>query len=237
MSTSVSDKAVVADDCVLGLNVVIDDDVKIGRGCEIGHGVVIAPGTVIGQDVSIEANSVVGRQPRSGKNSTRQVSPMPPLVVGDGVVIGASTVIYAGTVLEDDVMVADLATIREGCRIRKAAIIGRSVTVECNSDIGQRTKIQTASHVTGDMVIEEDVFFGPQVVTMNDKYMGTKGDYYMGPRVKKGAAIGSNATILPGVTVGEKSIVGAGSVVTKDVPDGETHVGLPARNIAFEPKK
>ena len=231
MCTSVSETAVIADDCVLGLNVIIKDRVKIGSGCEIGDGVVIFDDTAIGDGVSIEANSVIGRQPKSGKNSTRRVSPMPPLEIGNGVIIGANTVIYAGTVLEDDVMVADLASIREGCRIRKAAIIGRSVMVECHAEIGERTKIQTQSHITGDMVVEEDVFFGAQVVTMNDKYMGTKGDYYMGPRVKKGAAIGSNATILPGVTVGEKAVVGAGSVVVKDVPDGETHVGLPAKKI------
>lgn len=229
MASYIAEGATVDPGCKVGKNVVIEDGVIIGEGCEIGHGAVIFEGTSIGMNVSIQANSVIGRQPKSGAGSTRLTGEEEPLKIGDDVVIGACVVLYAGTVVEDEAMISDLATIRERCRICREAIVGRSVTMECNSVIGPRSKIQTACHITGDLVVEEDVFFGPEVCTMNDKYMGTRETEYRGAHVKKGAAVGSNATLLPGVTIGEGSVVGAGSVVTGDVPDGETYVGVPAR--------
>jgi acetyltransferase-like isoleucine patch superfamily enzyme len=171
---------------------------------------------------------VLGKQPKSSKSSTRKTKDEKPLEIGNGAIIGAGVVLYAGTVIEDEAMVADLATIRERCRIGRSAIIGRSVTMEYETIVGARTKIQTACHITGNMVIEEDVFFGPEVCTMNDKYMDRVELEFEGPHVKKGAAIGSNATLLAGITIGEQATVGAGSVVTKDVPDGATYVGVPA---------
>jgi UDP-3-O-[3-hydroxymyristoyl] glucosamine N-acyltransferase len=224
MCQYISPTAEVADACVIGRNVVIEDEASIGRSCEIGHGTVIVRGTVIGDNVSINANSVVGRQPMSGASSSRRTSAQPPLTIGDDVVIGACTVLYAGSVIADRVMIADLATVREGCTIGNASIIGRSVTVECNTVVGARSKIQTACHLTGDMVVEEDVFFGPQVVTMNDKYMDTADVELKGPHIKSGAAVGSNSTILSGITIGEKATVGAGAIVTKDIPDGVVYI-------------
>jgi acetyltransferase-like isoleucine patch superfamily enzyme len=231
MGTSISDSALLAEGVSLGHNVIIEDDVRVGTGCEIGHAVVIHAGTVIGDNVSIAANSVVGKQPRSGASSRRKTGSKLPLQIGDGVVIGACVVLYAGTVIEEDVLVADLAGIREDCHISRAAIIGRSVMVECHAFVGPRSRIQTASHLTGNVVIEEDVFLGAEVVTMNDNTMGRGVSEYSGPRIKKRARVGCNATILPGVVIGEDAIVGAGAVVTKDIPDGQTYVGVPAAPI------
>ncbi|MBU4174949.1 MAG: N-acetyltransferase [Actinobacteria bacterium] len=229
MCLFVAEDVQIPEDVRLGKNVVIEDSVTIGSGCDIGHGVIIYSGTAIGANVSIGANSIIGRQPKSGVSSTRKTGKEPPLTISDNVVIGSGAVIYAGTTVEKDAMIGDLAAIREHCKICEAAIIGRSVTMECNSIIGPRSKIQTACHITGDLVVEEDVFFGPEVVTMNDKYMETRDFGLKGPHVKKKAAIGSNSTILAGVTIGEGAIVGAGSVVTKDVPKGMTYCGTPAR--------
>lgn len=229
MSSYVSEKAEVSPGVELGHNVVIEDGVVIGEGTSIGHGTVLCKGTVVGKNVSIEANSVIGRQPRSGVRSRRKTEPKPPLRIGDNVVIGSCAVIYAGTEIEEDAMIGDLATIREDCAVQKAAIIGRSVTMECNSVVGPRTRVYTACHITGDMVIEEDVFLGAEVVTTNDKYIGkAEKPVYRGPHVKKGAAVGANATLLPGIVIGEKAMVGAGAVVTKDVPAGQVYVGVPA---------
>jgi len=76
------------------------------------------------------------------------------------------------------------------------------------------------------------VFVGPGVVFTNDKYPVATGNWKVkNTLVKSGASIGANATILPGVTIGKKSMIGAGAVVTKDVPDGETWVGNPARKL------
>ena len=77
-------------------------------------------------------------------------------------------------------------------------------------------------------MIEDDVFIGPRVVTLNDKL---KGDALSYPHICTGAKIGGGSVILPGVTIGKKAVVGAGSVVTRDVPPGVTVIGNPARSI------
>jgi acetyltransferase-like isoleucine patch superfamily enzyme len=129
-------------------------------------------------------------------------------------------------------MIADLASIREQCEIAEEVIIGRNTMVELRARIGPRTVIQTGSHITGDITIESDVFFGPEAVTVNDRYMGRRpGIGYTGPVVRKGASIGCNACLLPGVVIGEGAVIGAGAVVTKDVPDHTVAVGVPATPI------
>lgn len=229
MCRFIAESAEVPDGCEIGENVVIEDGVKIGEGSTIGHGVVICAGANIGGSVSIEHNSVIGRQPKSGFASSRKVKEVVPIRIGDGVVIGSCVVLYAGTKVKKNAMIADLATIRENSEVCEAAIVGRSVTVECNTRIGPRARIQTATHLTGDCIIGEDVFMGPEVCTMNDRKILAKDKVYKGPTFEKGCAIGSNATILAGVTIGEGALVGAGSVVTKDVPPRAVYVGVPAR--------
>lgn len=95
--------------------------------------------------------------------------------------------------------------------------------------IGKNCSIQTMVSIPIGVTIEDEVFIGPQVVFTNDRFPPST--EFSQTIVKKGAAIGANATILPGITIGERALIGAGSVVTKDVPAGETWVGNPARNI------
>jgi acetyltransferase-like isoleucine patch superfamily enzyme len=92
--------------------------------------------------------------------------------------------------------------------------------------------IQTSSYITSNMTIEDNVFIGPCCSTSNDKYMG-KGNYvHQGPIIRQGAKIGNNATLLPGITVGEDAMIGAGAVITRDVLPGCTVVGNPGKRLA-----
>ncbi|PQP85688.1 hypothetical protein CPT76_34390 [Paenibacillus sp. AR247] len=79
------------------------------------------------------------------------------------------------------------------------------------------------------MIIEDNVFIGPEVSTSNDKYMEPTKVPLKGPHIKKGARIGNNATLLPGIVIGENAVIGAGAVVTKDVTDGKTVKGVAAK--------
>lgn len=91
------------------------------------------------------------------------------------------------------------------------------------------------THITGNMVIEDHVFISTLVATTNDNAMGKGGIYdeerEKGPYIKQGATIGAAANILPGVVIGNDAVIGAGSVVTKDVPERKVVMGIPARII------
>lgn len=128
-----------------------------------------------------------------------------------------------------------------GCEIGDGSKIGTFVEIQKNASIGQRCKISSHTFICEGVTIEDDVFVGHNVSFINDKYprstnpggqLQTEADWVVVPtRVKKGASIGTSATILCGVTIGENAIIGAGSVVTKDVPDNTVVAGVPARMI------
>ncbi len=183
------------------------------------------------KDCMFQQGAILNKKPVYAPSSHfyGQEKDLPDTILGEKCIIGANAIVYAGTVLGDRVFVADGANIRENCQIGSDTIIGRNVTVELNTKIGRFCKIQTAAHITGDCVIEDYVFIGPEVCTMNDKYMGASDKPMLGPHFKDYCRVGANATILAGITIGKYAVVGAGSVVTKDVPDYEVWVGNPAR--------
>lgn len=126
-----------------------------------------------------------------------------------------------------------------GCEIGDDSRVGTFVEVQKGASIGKRVKISSHSFICEGVTIEDDVFIGHGVMFINDKYPRastpggqpqTESDWAVVPtRIKAGASIGSNATILCGVTVGEGAIVGAGCVVTKDIPPRTVVAGVPAR--------
>jgi UDP-2-acetamido-3-amino-2,3-dideoxy-glucuronate N-acetyltransferase len=126
-----------------------------------------------------------------------------------------------------------------GCTIGNEVKIGTFVEIQKGASIGNRCKISSHTFICEGVTIEDDVFVGHNVTFINDLYpratntdgsMQTAKDWKCVPtRVKRGAAIGSGATLLCGVTVGEYAVVGAGSVVTKDVPARAVVAGNPAR--------
>src|SRR4249919_3809196 len=125
-----------------------------------------------------------------------------------------------------------------GCEIGDETKLGAFVEIQKNATIGRRCKISSHTFVCEGVTIEDEVFIGHGVMFTNDTYprattggaLQTANDWKVEPTlVKKGASIGSGATILCNVVVGENAIVGAGAVVTKDVPPGTIVVGNPAR--------
>lgn len=126
-----------------------------------------------------------------------------------------------------------------GCVIGDNTKIGAFVEIQKNAAVGKNCKISSHTFICEGVTIEDDVFVGHNVTFINDRYpratagdgrLQTEADWTVEPTlVKKGASIGSGSTILSNVTIGEKAIVGAGSVVTKDVPPGSIVAGNPAR--------
>ena len=126
-----------------------------------------------------------------------------------------------------------------GCRIGDRTKIGTFVEIQKNATVGKNCKISSHSFICEGVTIEDEVFIGHGVMFINDKYpraanpsgaLQTEEDWEVVPtRVKAGASIGSNATILCGITIGEGTVIGAGSVVTNDVPDNVIAAGNPAK--------
>lgn len=123
-----------------------------------------------------------------------------------------------------------------GCEIGDESRIGAFVEITAGAVVGKRVRIQSHSFICGGITIEDDVFIGHNVTFINDRYPTEKKSREKTWKlekalVKKGATIGSGSTILCGVTIGEYSMVGAGSVVTRDVPDLTVVAGNPAKII------
>src|SRR5699024_379112 len=227
------DKTVqIGKNVTMGEHVVIEKNVVIGEDVVIGHHVIIKAETIIGDQVMIDDLVSLGRAPTSNKKMARKpADDLAPLVIGDHVKICCNCVVFRVSTISEGVCIGDLASIREKVKVGKGSIIVRDAIVENNTRIGGRVTIQTSAYVTADMVIEDEVFIGPCFSSSNDKYMG-EGNYPLqGPVLKKGAKIGNNATFLPGVVVGEKAIVGAGAVVTKNIKANSIAVGNPANQL------
>lgn len=122
--------------------------------------------------------------------------------------------------------------VRSGAKIGEKCNIGKGVYIDTNVVIGNNCKIQNFASLYQGLTVYDDVFIGPHVCFTNDLHPRAhiwSEDRLINTTVKKGASIGANSTIIAGITIGEYSMIGAGAVVTKDVPDYALVVGNPAR--------
>lgn len=151
--------------------------------------------------------------------------------IADSVKLGAKVIIHH----------RDLVNLY-GCTVGDDSRIGAFVEIQKNASVGARCKISSHTFICEGVHIEDEVFIGHGVMFTNDRRPRAanadgspqgEADWSVEKTyIRKGASIGSNATIISGVTVGERALVGAGAVVTKDVPPGAVVAGVPARVIA-----
>jgi acetyltransferase-like isoleucine patch superfamily enzyme len=193
---------------------------------------VVHPGTVLGDGVRVLEHAVVGKQPSLGAGSTAKREPLPPAVIGDGTVISTGAIVFAGSAIGARCIVGDQACIRERVTMADDCILGRGSLIENDTTVGAGTRIQAEAYVTAYSTLEEDVFIAPCVVTTNDDFMGRtekRRELMRGPTIRRSARVGGGAILCPGVEIGEEAFVGAGAVVTRDVPPRVVVVGSPAR--------
>lgn len=147
--------------------------------------------------------------------------------------------VESGAQVGDGTKVWHLAHIRSSAQVGAGCVIGRNVYVDAGVTVGDLVKIQNNVSVYQGVTIEDEVFIGhgvmftndvlPRATTESGELQGAGDWKLVETLVQRGASIGSNATILPGITIGAHAIIGAGSVVTQDVPAGAIYAGVPAR--------
>jgi acetyltransferase-like isoleucine patch superfamily enzyme len=199
---------------------------------EIHPSAIVYPGTVLGEGVRVLEGAVVGKQPSLSPRSTAKRDPLPPAEVGDGTIVSTGAIVFAGARIGARVILGDQSCVRERVEVGDDVVLGRGSLIENDTTVGARTKIQADAYVTAYTTLEEDVFIAPCVVTTNDNFMGRterRHALVAGPTVRRGARVGGGAILCPGIEVGEEAFVGAGAVVTKDVPPRKVVVGNPAR--------
>jgi len=186
-------------------------EIEIGQ-LLIGEGAVVDPSAVIGY-----------LSPRSGVSQI--------LKLGRDARVRSGTVIYAGSEIGDYLETGHNSVIREENIIGDHFSIWNNSVVDYGCKIGDNVKIHCNVYVAQFTAIEDDVFIAPGVKIANDYHPGCPDSKkcMKGPTLKKGCKVGVNSTLLPYVTIGEGSLIGSGSVVTRDIPPGVLAYGNPAR--------
>ena len=199
---------------------------------EIHETAIVYPGTKLGEGVKVLEHAVVGKQPALSPRSTAKRDQLEPTEIGDGTIISTGAVVFAGAKVGARVILGDQSCVRERVVVGDDVVIGRGSLVENDTTIGAMTKIQAEAYITAYSTLEEHVFIAPCVVTTNDNFMGRtekRKELMKGPTIRRGARIGGGAILCPGIEIGKEAFVGAGAVVTKDVPPRVIVVGSPAR--------
>ncbi len=181
---------------------------------------------IFGKNCIVEENCEIGRPPSGSKDGKLKT------IIGDNCLIRSGTVIYAGNVVGNNFQTGHNVLIREGNKIGNNVSIGTNSCIEVDNLIKDNVRIQSLCFMEK-AVLEENVFLGPSVTFLDDPHPNIpRGlDCMKGATIKKGARIGGGVTILPYVTIGENSFVGAGSVVTRDVEKNHVVAGNPARKL------
>jgi acetyltransferase-like isoleucine patch superfamily enzyme len=213
----------------------------VADGARVDPSAFVAPSATLYPGVEVEARSIVldgavlGRIPISNGTTNRPVvSEFSRVRVGAGSIVGCNSVLYTDVELGPRVLLGDLASLREGCRVGEGSVVGRGVMVLANCRIGAYCRVQDQAHLVGDCVLEDHVFVGMGVITSNDNEIylsrfGIRGAPQRGPVIRRLAVVGSAATLLPNVEIGEGALVGAGAVVTRSVAPWTVVTGVPAR--------
>lgn len=181
---------------------------------------------IIGENHQIGDGVIIGHEP------TRRIQDVQ-LIIGKNAKIRAGTVIYKGVKIGDGLETGHGVIIREENIIGHNFKIWNNSTIDYGCNIGNDVKIHCNVYVSQFTVIEDDCILAPGVLLANDPHPGCQfyKECMKGPIIKRGAKIGIGVIILPFVTIGEESLIGAGSVVTKDIPPRTVAYGNPAKII------
>lgn len=179
----------------------------------------------IGKNVRIFEPVTIGFPSRDNINKSEFIG----TIIGDNAVLRSGSIFYCDVVIGKNFQCGHNVLIREHTHIVDDVAIGTATIIEGNVSIGSKTVIQSNAYIPTNTIIGSQVFIAPHVVITNDKYPPTKTGGLTGAYIHDGAIIGANATLLPGVSIGDGALVSAGAVVTRNVPNRKMAIGAPAR--------
>jgi len=167
------------------------------------------------------ADAIVGVEYDSGTNAPK---------LGEDSIIRAGTIVYDDVVAGDNLQTGHHALIREETVLGDDVLVGTQAVIDGATTVGDGVSMQTGVYVPRETEIGDRVFLGPNATLLNDPYPLRTDEELEGPTLENDVSVGANATVLPGVTVGEGSFIAAGAVVADDVPPETLAVGVPARH-------
>jgi acetyltransferase-like isoleucine patch superfamily enzyme len=150
-------------------------------------------------------------------------------IIGRNALIRSGTTIYCDVEIGDDFQCGHNVLIRERTRIGSRVAVGTATIIEGDTTIGSDVRIQSLAFIPTNTVIGNGVFIGPHAVLTNDRYPPSGQPELRGPVLEDRSTIGANATVLPGIIIGEGACVAAGAVVTRNIPACKLAIGVPAR--------
>jgi acetyltransferase-like isoleucine patch superfamily enzyme len=207
--------------------------IRIGDKTTVGAFAVVHGGTDLGDGVRVEEHVIVGKPEHGYAVGRTYTGTGAATRIGAGVVLRSGATVYAGARVGTNSCVGHGTLVRSHARIGADGIFGHHLVIERECRIGDRVRCSPLSHITSATVLADDVFLGAGIRTVNDKHLiwrdPEREPDLVPPRFEQGAKVGSGSTVLGGVTIGERALVGAGSVVTRDIPAGATAYGSPAR--------
>lgn len=222
---------------------------RIGANVIVGPGVTIEDGAVVGRnvtlvaDIVVKSNAVIGDNAIVGYRDSDASELLTPeerlVVIGECAKVRSGAVLYWGVSVGDRSQLGHSAVIRERTEIGSGTYIGPLSVVEHDTKIGDFVGVQTKCYLTAHCDIGPYTFFGPGVITSNDNAMSHRraghARHLVGPQTQRYVRVGAGAVLLPGVILEEGCVVGAGSVVTCDIPPYKVAVGVPARVVRDAP--
>ena len=209
-------------DVQTGVEVHIDANSILYGPVKIGGHSYIGPNCVIGFPTVKELDKLMQSHRPTHKLLT---------VIGDHCTMRSGTTLYSSVTVGNGVSFGHNVLVREKVMIGAMSKLGTNVVVDGSTSIGSRVSVQTGVYICTYSTVEDSVFLGPCCVFTNDRYVTQKPFNLVGPTVKRGASIGANALLFPGITVGEGAIVGAQAMVNVDVPPRTIFAGVPAEKI------
>jgi len=214
-------------ECLIGDNVYIGKNVVLGRNVQILNNTILYDNSIIGENTIIMANSIIGEMPfhdiLDGKIRKKTE-------IGRNSIIGSGSIIYNNSSIGDFFRLGNNSVIREDSVIGNNCSIGTLTDIQGRLNIGNNVRIHSNCFICEMTEIHDGVLIFPSVTITNDLY--PPNGVFKKVILKKYSKIGAQCIILPGVIIGSNAFVGAGSLVTRSIPDNRFFYGTPAKDIS-----